>query len=66
MDRRWIFLFFLLFISIPVFVKAQIFNNSLISSIPGRVEGRGKAFEIKNSAYLNVTLERRKRNRSSF
>jgi len=60
MDRRWIFLFFLLFISIPVFVKAQIFNNSLISSIPGRVEGRGKAFEIKNSAYLNVTLESEK------
>ena len=57
MDRKWIFLIFFFFILTPLFVKAQDFNEFLIPSIPGQVKGTGKHFEIKNSDYLNITLE---------
>jgi hypothetical protein len=55
MKRCWIFCLFIFAFS---FAKAQNFDVSLVSSLmPGRVEGRGKYFEIKNSPYLNITLE---------
>jgi len=60
MDKKWIFLIFLSFILVPSFAKAQDFNHFLAPSIPGRVEGKGKIFEMKDSTYLNVTLESEK------
>ena len=55
MKRCWIFCLFIFAFS---FAKAQNFDVSLVGSLmPGHVEGRGKYFEIKNSPYLNITLE---------
>jgi parallel beta-helix repeat protein len=57
MDKGWIFLIFSFFILIPFFVRAQDFDEFLMPSIPGRVEGKGKYFQIKDSDYLNISLE---------
>jgi len=56
-----IFLIFCLFLLIPFFIEAQDFDEFLkIPSIPGRISGRGKFFEIKDSNYLNITLQSEK------
>jgi parallel beta-helix repeat protein len=58
MDKGWIFLIFSFFILIPFFARAQDFDKFLeMPSIPGHVEGKGNHFEIKNSDYLNISLE---------
>jgi parallel beta-helix repeat protein len=60
MKKIKIFLIFCLFISIPAFSRAQNFDEFLRMQIPGRIEGRGTYFEIKDSDYLNITLESEK------
>jgi len=50
-------LFFLLFGVFPVLVKAESFGFQNPFLIPGRVEGKGRYFEIKESEYLNVSLK---------
>jgi parallel beta-helix repeat protein len=60
MKKIKIFLIFCLFISIPAFSGAQNFDEFLKIPIPGRIEGRGTHFEVKDSDYLNITLESEK------
>jgi len=46
-------------------IEEFLFENSKSSlrpSIPGRIEGTGAYFEIKDSKYLNVSLLKRKGN----
>jgi parallel beta-helix repeat protein len=57
MGKSWIFLIFCFFILVPIFARAQDFDEFLMPSIPGRVEGKGKYFQIKDSDYLNISLE---------
>ena len=57
MNRKWFSLFFCFFILFPLLTKAQDLEIPEFSLIPGRVEGKGKHFEIKDSEYLNVILE---------
>jgi hypothetical protein len=61
MSKNWLWLIFCFFVFTPLFVNAQNFNEFLkILPIPGRVEGRGTHFEIKDSDYLHITLESEK------
>jgi len=61
MSKNWLLLIFCFFVFTPLFVNAQNFNEFLkILPIPGRVEGRGTHFEIKDSDYLHITLESEK------
>jgi parallel beta-helix repeat protein len=60
MKKIKIFLIFCLFISIPAFSGAQNSDEILRIPIPGRIEGRGTYFEVKDSDYLNITLESEK------
>ena len=61
MKKIKIFLIFCLFILIPAFSGAQRQDEFLkIPPIPGRIEGKGNYFEIKDSDYLNITLESEK------
>jgi len=49
-----IFLFFIIF---PILVRAESFEFQNPFLIPGRVEGEGTYFEIKESEYLNISLK---------
>jgi parallel beta-helix repeat protein len=49
-----IFLFFIIF---PILSRAEGFEFQNLFLIPGRVEGEGTYFEIKESEYLNVSLK---------
>jgi parallel beta-helix repeat protein len=60
MDKTWSLLIFCFFIFTPLFVNAQNFNEFLKIPIPGRIEGKGTHFEIKDSDYLNIILESEK------
>jgi len=70
MSKKWSSLIFCLFILSSFFARERIFaiepeENFLLKeldlpmnfSIPGRTEGTGKYFEIKDSEYLNITLK---------
>jgi parallel beta-helix repeat protein len=60
MSKIWLLLIFCFFIFTPLFVNAQNFNEFFKIPIPGRIEGRGTHFEIKDSDYLNIILESEK------
>jgi parallel beta-helix repeat protein len=60
MNKNWLLLIFCFSIFTPLFVNAQNFNEFLKIPIPGRIEGRGIHFEIKDSDYLNITLDSEK------
>jgi parallel beta-helix repeat protein len=60
MNKNWLLLIFCFSIFTPLFVNAQNFNEFLKIPIPGRVEGKGTHFEIKDSDYLNIILESEK------
>jgi parallel beta-helix repeat protein len=60
MSKIWPLLIFCFFIFTPLFVNAQNFNEFFKIPIPGRIEGKGTHFEIKDSDYLNITLESEK------
>jgi len=60
MNKNWLLLIFCFFIFTPLFVNAQNFNEFLKIPIPGRIEGKGTHFEIKDSDYLNIILESEK------
>ena len=60
MGKNWLLLIFCFFIFTPLFVNGQNFNEFLRIPIPGRIEGKGTHFEIKDSNYLNITLESEK------
>jgi parallel beta-helix repeat protein len=60
MSKTWPLLIFCFFIFTPLFVNAQNFNEFLKIPIPGRIEGKGTHFEIKDSDYLNIILESEK------
>jgi len=56
MGKNWLLLIFCFFIFTPLFVNGQNFNEFLRIPIPGRIQGKGTYFEIKDSKYLNVSL----------
>jgi len=60
MSKNWPLLIFCFFIFAPLFVNAQNFNEFFKIPIPGRVEGKGTHFEIKDSDYLNIILDSEK------
>jgi parallel beta-helix repeat protein len=60
MKKIKIFLIFCFLISIPAFSRAQNFDEFLRMQIPGMTEGKRTHFEIKDSDYLNITLESEK------